>query len=90
MKIELRPEIEKLVQEDVARGPYRSANEFIEHAISRLHEQEDWLAVHKTEIRRKIEEGYAAAERGELLDIEEARSQLNRRKGEWRATKSNK
>jgi putative addiction module CopG family antidote len=90
MKIELRPEIEKLVQQDVARGPYRSASEFIEHAISMLHEQEDWLADNKSEIRRKVVEGYAAAERGELLDVKEARSQLNRRKVEWRVTKPKK
>jgi predicted transcriptional regulator len=42
-----------------------------------LHEQEVWLAQNRSEIAHKIEEGYAAAERGELLDPDEVRSKLN-------------
>lgn len=80
MKIQLRPEIEKLIEQNVARGPYRSVDDFIEQAISRLHEQENWLAAHKSGIRTKIEEGYAAAKRGELLDSAKVRSELSRRK----------
>jgi len=44
MKIHLRPELEELVKQDVQRGPYQTVDEFVEHAISLLHEQEAWLA----------------------------------------------
>src|SRR5579875_3105995 len=40
-----------------------------------------WLA----EIRAKIEEGYAAAERGELIDGDEVRARLEQHKREWLA-----
>jgi predicted transcriptional regulator len=45
-----------------------------------LHEQEAWLAAHHTEIKAKINEGYAAARRGELLESEEVRSRLSQLK----------
>jgi predicted transcriptional regulator len=45
-----------------------------------LHEQEAWLAEHRIEIESKIDEGYAAAQRGELLESDEVRSKLNKLK----------
>ena len=84
MTIRLRPELEALIQKDVERGPYRSADEFVEQAVQMLHEQEQWLADHHTDIAAKIEEGYASAERGELLDPEQVRAQIDERKQAWR------
>lgn len=46
MEIRLRPELEKLIEEDVQRGPYQNVDEFVERAVSLLHEQEAWLASH--------------------------------------------
>jgi predicted transcriptional regulator len=67
---------------------YRAGtNEFVEHAISLLHEQEAWLAEHGSEIRAKIEQGYAAAQRGELIDSDQVRSKLDERKRAWLAEK---
>jgi antitoxin ParD1/3/4 len=83
MNIRLRPEIEKLIEEDVQRGPYQSADEFVERAVSMLHEQEAWLAENRTEIGAKIEEGYAAAQRGELTDSDSVRRLMDERKTSW-------
>jgi len=77
MEIRLRPELENLIKQDVERGPYQTVDEFVERAVSMLHEQETWLAQNRSEIARKIEEGYAAAERGELLDPAEVRAKLD-------------
>jgi len=87
MKIHLRPELEELIKQDVQRGPYQSVDEFIEHAISMLHDQEAWLAEHGSEIRAKIEQGYAAAQRGDLIDSAEVRTRLDERKRAWLAEK---
>jgi putative addiction module CopG family antidote len=54
MKIHLRPELEEMIKQDVQRGPYQTVDEFVEHAVSLLHEQETWLAEHGSEIRTKI------------------------------------
>jgi Arc/MetJ-type ribon-helix-helix transcriptional regulator len=77
MEIRLRPELENLIKQDVERGPYQTVDEFVERAVSMLHEQEVWLAQNRSEIARKIDEGYTVAERGELLDPDEVRSKLN-------------
>jgi putative addiction module CopG family antidote len=83
MNIRLKPELEKLVEQDVRRGPYQTADEFVERAVLLLHEQEAWLAEHAAEISAKISEGYAAAKRGELIDSEEARLTIDRWKRTW-------
>jgi len=72
---------------DVQRGPYQTVDEFVEQAVSLLHEQEAWLAEQGTEIRAKIEEGYAAVQRGELIDSDQVRSGLDERKLAWLAEK---
>jgi antitoxin ParD1/3/4 len=87
MKIHLRPELEQLIKQDVQRGPYQTVDEFVEHAVSLLHEQEAWLAEHGSEIREKIEQGYAAAQRGELIDADQVRSRMVERKRNWLADK---
>lgn len=76
MDIRLRPELEAAIRQDVERGAYQNVDEYVEHAVSILHEQEDWLAAHRVEIETKIAEGYAAAQRGELLNPEDVRSRL--------------
>lgn len=76
MNIRLRPELADLVKQDVERGAYSSVNDFVEHAVSMLHEQEAWMAANRSDIGAKIAEGYAAAQRGELLDPDEVRSRL--------------
>jgi len=77
MEIRLRPELEELIKQDVQRGPYETVDEFVEQAVSMLHEQEVWLAANRAEIQSKIGEGYAAAQRGELIDAEDVRSRMN-------------
>ena len=85
MDIRLKPELEKLVEQDVQRGPYRTADEFVERAVVLLHEQESWLAEHAAEIGAKVGEGYAAAKRGELIETERVRALLEEKKRAWLA-----
>ena len=76
MRIDLRPELEAMIHQDTQRGQYKSVDEFVAHAVAQLHEQEAWLAAQRSELRAKIEEGLAAAQRGELVDSEALRSRL--------------
>jgi putative addiction module CopG family antidote len=85
MTIRLKPELERLIQKDVERGPYQSVDEFVEHAVERLHEQEEWLSANRAVIGAKIEEGYAAAQRGELIGADEVRAGMEEKKAAWRA-----
>jgi antitoxin ParD1/3/4 len=76
MEIRLRPELEDLIKQDVQRGSYKTVDEFVECAVSMLHEQEVWLAQNRAQIGAKIDDGYAAAQRGELIDADAVRSRL--------------
>ena len=78
MNIRLRPEIEELIKQDVQRGAYETVDEFVEHAVSMLHEQEVWLAENRAEIKAKIAEGYAEAQRGELIAPEICQFEVHR------------
>jgi Arc/MetJ-type ribon-helix-helix transcriptional regulator len=77
MEIRLRPELEDLIKQDVQRGSYKTVDEFVECAVSMLHQQEVWLAQNRAEIGTRISQGYAAAQAGELIDADAARSRLN-------------
>jgi putative addiction module CopG family antidote len=83
--IRINPELEALIKQDVQRGPYRTVEEFVESAVSMLHEQEAWLAQHRAEIAAKIEEGFSAAQRGELMDGGQLRARMEERKQAWMA-----
>ncbi len=76
-----------MIEGDVQRGPYQTVDEFVEHAVRLLHEQEAWLSEHSTEIGKKISEGYAAAQRGELVDSDQVRQSLDQKKRTWRTDK---
>jgi Arc/MetJ-type ribon-helix-helix transcriptional regulator len=83
MTIRLRPELEELIRQDIQRGPYQSVEEFIEHAVTLLHEQEAWFASHRDEITAKVEGGWNAATRGELVGEAEVQSNMRERKRAW-------
>lgn len=87
MEIRLKPEMEEIILRDVERGAYRSVDEFLEHAVALLHEEESWLAENGSETRAKIEQGYASAQRGELLDSDRVRQEMEQRKSAWLAEK---
>jgi antitoxin ParD1/3/4 len=84
MTIHLKPELEALINEDVERGPYQSADEYVAQAVQMLHAHERSLAEDRAEIAAKIEQGFAQAERGELVDGEEAFRQLRQRHDQHR------
>jgi len=80
MAIRLKPEIEALIERDVQRGSYQSSDDFVEEAVRQLHDQEEWLAENRARITADVEDGYASAQRGELLTPEEVRSSLEYKK----------
>ncbi len=76
MNINLTPELESLVQKKVKSGRYNSASEVVRAALRLFEDHESVREARLQSIRRKIEEGWAAAERGDLIDGEEFFRQL--------------
>jgi Arc/MetJ-type ribon-helix-helix transcriptional regulator len=83
MAIQLRADLEEIVLEDVERGPWRSADEYLERAVTMLHAQETWLASHRLEIAAKLGNGLASANQGQLFDAEQVKEILHERKQAW-------
>jgi putative addiction module CopG family antidote len=81
--IHLPDELEQLIRQDIQHGPYRSVDEFLEHAVRLLHEHEDWLAFHREKFTKMIDEGWQAAARGELADETVVRARMEERKRAW-------
>jgi Arc/MetJ-type ribon-helix-helix transcriptional regulator len=85
--IQLTAELERLILEDVRRGPYRTVDEFLEEAVRLLHEQEDWLSNNRTGVAELIEAGWESAARGELRGEMEVKAAMGEKKRAWIAQK---
>jgi predicted transcriptional regulator len=81
MILELKPEQQRLLDRAAQSG--MSPEDVLDQAFALIHEQfrsDDWLLADKQAIAAQIEEGFAQAERGELVDAEEAVQILRKRR----------
>jgi antitoxin ParD1/3/4 len=79
MTIQLKPDLEDLVKQDLQRGSYQSVDEYVQRAIEILHEEE-LLAHEKDAIAEQIASGLAQLDRGEGIPGEVAHARLQQRK----------
>ena len=87
MHIELSPELQAQIQQNIERGPFRSVDEYVECALALLHEQETWLSENRELIAAQVQAGWESAERGELADENTVREHMRRRKADWQKQK---
>jgi antitoxin ParD1/3/4 len=83
MTIELKPEVEALIQRRLDSGEFLSPEEVIERALEFFAIEEDWLATNRGEIASHIQEGWDEAERGELIDGNDVRTEMAEEKKAW-------
>jgi putative addiction module CopG family antidote len=83
MEIRLSPELEAVVEQGIASGRYRSAEEYIAEAVELLREREHWRGETLEEFNAKLEESIAEAERGELMNMDEFCEERKKMKAEW-------
>lgn len=81
MPIILQPEHERLIAEALRSGAYQNPDEVITRALELLHDRDAWLI----ENRARIDEGYAAAQRGELIESDQVHGQMEKKKSAWLA-----
>ena len=85
MLLELKPEQQKILDRATRSG--MSPEEVLDQAFAVIHEQfrnDDWLLADKEAVAAKIETGFAQAERGELIDSEQAIQMLQERRAQRR------
>jgi len=85
MILTLKPEQQELLDRAAQAG--MSPEDVLDQAFAVIHEQyrkADWLLTSRTVIAVQIEEGFAQAERGELLEPEQAIQILQERRSNRR------
>lgn len=88
MTIRLSPELEDQIRQDAAAAGFASVDAYVTEVLTMQHQHEAWMAEHRDEIRAKIEEGWAEAERGELMDSDEVKLEMKAMKRSWLRTNS--
>ena len=84
MNVNLSSELEKVIQDKVRSGLYKSQSEVVREALRLLVERDESRRAHLDGVREAVSRGFAEAERGELLYgasvIREMREFLNSRR----------
>jgi predicted transcriptional regulator len=89
--IDLNPEQQRVIDSAVASGAYRDPGEVMDHAFEIIREQlnlEDWMLEQRDAVAAHIEKGFAQAQRGELVDGDDAIEMLRQRRAERLRRKS--
>jgi antitoxin ParD1/3/4 len=79
MNISLTPELEKLIEERVKSGLYNSASEVVREGLRLLIERDQLKQMKLEEMRRQIQVGMDASNRGEVVSEGEAMERLKLR-----------
>jgi Arc/MetJ-type ribon-helix-helix transcriptional regulator len=85
MTIDLKPEQQRMIDLAVQSGAYRDPGEVLDQAFEIIREQldlEDWMLGQREDVAAHIAKGFAQAERGELIDADEAVKILRQRRAE--------
>ena len=71
MNVSLTPELERYVASKVEGGLYSSHSEVVRHGLRLLIERDQLLDARMGELRQEVAEGLEAAQRGELIGVDE-------------------
>ncbi len=77
MILQLRPDQQQILEMATASG--MSAEEVLDQAFTIIrmqHQQDAWMLANRDEIAAQIEEGWAQAQRGDLVDCDQVLSVL--------------
>ncbi len=83
MTIDLKPDQQRVLDLAIQSGAYRDPSEVLDQAFEIIREQldlEDWMLEQREEVASHIATGFAQAERGELVDGDQALDVLRRRR----------
>ena len=84
MQFTVPPDLEALVKKRLATGAFASAEDVFRRALEAQDAEESWTEEERRALSAHIEEGFLQAERGELIDGDQARREIQTRKNQWR------
>jgi Arc/MetJ-type ribon-helix-helix transcriptional regulator len=87
MQLNVPPDLETLIRKRLSSGAYESAEDVLRRALEAQDAEESWTDEERHALSAHIEEGYLQAERGELTDGAQARSEIEAMKDNWRSSR---
>ncbi len=85
MTIDLKPEQQRVIDLAVQSGAYQDPGEVLDQALEIIREQldlEDWMLGQREAVAAHVAQGFAQAERGELIDGDAAVEMLRQRRAD--------
>jgi antitoxin ParD1/3/4 len=86
----LPPDLEELIRKRLASGAFTNIEDVFRRALEAQDAEESWTEEERHALAAHIEEGFQQAERGELVDGEQARRGVQEMKEHWLQTHSHK
>jgi Arc/MetJ-type ribon-helix-helix transcriptional regulator len=90
MQMNVPPDLEKLINKRLSTGAYADAEDVLRRALQAQDAEEDWTDDERRVLSAYIDEGYLQAERGELTDGDQARTEIEEWKNAWRRNQARK
>jgi antitoxin ParD1/3/4 len=87
MQLNVPPDLQTLINKRLSSGGYKSVEDVLRRALEAQDAEESWTEEERRALSAHIEEGYQQAERGELIDGDQARNEIQARKDDWRLSK---
>ncbi len=87
MELNVPPDLETLINKRLSSGGYRSVEDVLRRALEAQDLEERWANEERQALSAHIEEGFQQAERGELIDGEQARREIDGMKNDWRSAR---
>ena len=84
MQLNVPPDLETLINKRLSSGAYDNVEDVLRRALEAQDAEENWTNEERRALGDHIEEGYRQAERGELIDPMQARSEIGKMKENWR------
>ena len=88
MELNIPPDLETLINKRLSSGGYSNAEDVLRRALEAQDAEESWTDEERRALSAHIEEGYQQAERGEVIDGEQARREIQAMKEKWREGRS--
>jgi Arc/MetJ-type ribon-helix-helix transcriptional regulator len=87
MQLNVPSDLEALINKRLLSGGYANVEDVLRRALEAQDAEESWTDEERRALSAHIEESYQQAERGELIDGENARREIHAMKEDWRLSK---
>jgi len=87
MEIKLSPDVAAIVHLAMSSGRYGSVEEYVAEAVELLHERQAWPGESLDRLQSRLQAAWQESDRGELMDEDEVRREMQAMKAEFLARK---